>query len=210
MEPAASSSLCRCPWVDLSRPDYVAYHDREWGVPVLADRTIFEFLILEAAQAGLSWYTILRKREGYRRAFAGFDPGKVARFSPATILALLQNPEIVRNRAKIEAAVNNAGRFLEVQAEFGSFAAYLWQFVGGEPIVHSLHTLADYPATSPEAEALARDLRHRGFRFLGPKICYAHMQATGLVNDHVVDCFRREEILGLPHPQQFAKGFRSG
>lgn len=210
MEPAAPSSICRCPWVNLSRSDYVAYHDREWGVPVFADRIIFEFLILEAAQAGLSWYTILRKREGYRCAFADFDPEKVARFSPATVLALLQNPAIVRNRAKIEAAVNNAARFLEVQEEFGSFATYLWQFVGGEPVVHSLHTPADYPATSPEAEAMARDLRQRGFRFLGPKVCYAHMQATGMVNDHVIGCFRREEILDVSRQRRFAKGLGSG
>ena len=189
------TDLCRCPWVDLKKPDYVDYHDREWGVPIHDDRAMFEFLTLEGAQAGLSWYTVLRRREGYRRAFVGFDPEKVARFDEAKIAALLQNTAIIRNRAKVEAAVANARFFLRVQAEFGSFDAYIWRFVDGRPKVNEVHTLADYPATSPEAELLSRDLRQRGFRFVGPTICYAHMQATGLVNDHSVDCFRRREIL---------------
>jgi len=189
------TNLCRCPWVDLSKPDYVDYHDREWGVPVHDDRTIFEFLTLEGAQAGLSWYTILRRREGYRRAFAGFDPEQVARFDEARIVALLNDPGIIRNRAKVAAAVSNARLFLKVREEFGSFDSYIWRFVGGSPKINERRSLADYPVTSPEAELLSRDLRLRGFRFVGPTICYAHMQATGLVNDHTVDCFRRREIL---------------
>lgn len=189
------TALCRCPWVDLSKPDYVAYHDTEWGVPVHDDRLIFEFITLEGAQAGLSWYTILRRREGYRQAFAGFDPEQVARFDDERVNALLQDPGIIRNRAKVEATVTNARAFLKVQAEFGGFAAYIWRFVDGRPRVGELRTLADFPVTSPEAEALSRDLKQRGFRFVGPTICYAHMQATGMVNDHTVDCFRRGEII---------------
>lgn len=194
-EEGSMTEGCRCPWVDLTKPDYVAYHDQEWGVPVHDDRKMFEFLTLEGAQAGLSWYTILRRRDGYRQAFAGFDPEKVARFDEARITALLQDPGIIRNRLKVEAAVTNARAFLRVQEEFGSFCAYIWHFVDGQPRVNELRTLADYPVTSPEAEALSRDLKRRGFRFVGPTICYAHMQATGLVNDHSVDCFRRREIL---------------
>jgi DNA-3-methyladenine glycosylase I len=187
--------LCRCPWVDLSKPDYVSYHDVEWGVPVHDDRLLFEFLILEGAQAGLSWYTVLRKRQSYRDAFDLFDPKQVARYDERKIAELLSNPGIIRNRAKIRAAVGNARRFLAVQEAFGSFDAYLWRFVDGRPIVNELCTLSDYPATSPEADALSRDLRDRGFKFVGPTICYAHMQATGMVNDHTLDCFRRQEIL---------------
>ena len=186
---------CRCPWVDLTKPDYVAYHDREWGMPVRDDRLLFEFLTLEAAQAGLSWYTVLRKRERYRLAFDGFEPEKVARYDERKIAVLLQDAGLIRNRAKIEAAVHNAGRFLAVQEEFGSFAAYLWRFVDDRPIVHELRVLADYPATSPESDALSRDLRGRGFKFVGSTICYAHMQAVGMVNDHSLDCFRRRQIL---------------
>lgn len=188
----------RCPWVDTRKPDYVAYHDEEWGVPVHDDRVLFEFLTLEAAQAGLSWYTVLRKREHYRRAFAGFDPARVARFTAARIERLLQDPGIVRNRLKVEAAVNNARCFLRVQAEFGSFDAYVWDFVGGRTIVNAPRQLADYQATSPESDRLSRDLKQRGFRFVGSTIMYAHMQATGMVNDHSVDCFRRAELPGTP------------
>ena len=188
-------NLKRCPWVDLSKPDYVRYHDEEWGVPVHDDRLLFEFMTLEAAQAGLSWYTILRRREGYRQAFVGFDPKKVAKFGARETAALLQNPGIIRNRLKVHAAVNNAQRFLEVQQEFGSFDCYIWQFVGGEPIVNSPRTLADYRPTSKESDAMSKDLKKRGFRFVGSTICYAHMQATGMVNDHTLDCFRRQEIL---------------
>lgn len=189
------SEPCRCPWVDLAKPIYVAYHDDEWGVPVRDDRTMFEFLTLEAAQAGLSWYTILSRREGYRRAFAGFDPERVAAFDEARYNLLLADASIIRNRAKVAAAIANARAFLRVQEEFGSFTAYIWRFVDGRPIVHDIHSQADYPTTSTEAESLSRDLRQRGFSFMGPTIVYAHMQATGLVNDHSVDCFRRSEIL---------------
>ncbi len=185
----------RCPWVDPTKSLYLSYHDKEWGVPVRDDRTMFEFLTLEAAQAGLSWYTILRRREGYREAFAGFDPEQVARFDEARHAALLADTRIIRNRAKITAAIANARAVLAVQEEFGSFCAYIWRFVDGRPIVHTIRSLADYPATTREAESLSRDLKQRGFRFMGPTIVYAHMQATGLVNNHTVDCFRRKEII---------------
>ncbi len=185
----------RCPWVDLTKPDYVEYHDKEWGVPVHDDRTIFEFLTLEAAQAGLSWYTVLRKRQSYRQAFADFDPEKVARYGKKQIEALLSNPGIIRNRLKINAAVINAGKFLQVQAEFGSFDKYIWRFVDGKPIVNRLKSLKNYPATSRESDALSKDLKQRGFKFVGSTIIYAHMQATGMVNDHAVNCFRRQAIV---------------
>lgn len=185
----------RCPWVDLSKADYIAYHDQEWGVPVHDDRVLFEFLTLESAQAGLSWYTVLRKRENYRQAFDNFDPERVARYNAQKVAALLGNAGIIRNRQKILAAINNAQRFLELQDEFGSFDAYIWRFVDGAPIVHAFQTLQDYPATSPESDALNNDLRQRGFKFVGSTICYAHMQATGMVNDHSVDCFRRQAII---------------
>ena len=187
--------ICRCPWVDLSKPDYVDYHDKEWGVPVHDDRLLFEFLTLEGAQAGLSWYTVLRKRENYRLAFDQFDPEKVARYDEQKVLELLGNAGIIRNRAKILAAVNNARKFLEIREEFGSFDAYMWSFVGGRPIVNELRELADYPATSRESDEMSRDLRRRGFKFVGSTVCYAHMQAIGMVNDHTVDCFRRREII---------------
>ena len=185
----------RCPWVDLTKPDYVAYHDDEWGVPVHDDTLMFEFLTLEAAQAGLSWYTVLRKRENYRRLFANFDAAKVARFSARKIEKLLEDPGIIRNRAKVNAAVNNARRFLEVQAEFGNFDAYIWRFVDGRPKVNKVRRLQDYPATSPESDALSKDLKQRGFKFVGSTICYAHMQASGMVNDHAMTCFRRKPII---------------
>ena len=185
----------RCPWVDLSKADYVAYHDEEWGVPVHDDRTIFEFLTLEAAQAGLSWYTVLRKRAAYKKAFADFDPARVARYGRRQIERLLKNPGIIRNQQKLDAAINNGKRFLEVQEEFGSFDRYIWRFVDGKPIVNRIKTLGDYPATSKESDALSKDLKQRGFKFVGSTICYAHMQATGMVNDHVLSCFRRREIL---------------
>jgi DNA-3-methyladenine glycosylase I len=182
----------RCPWLDLTKPDYVDYHDREWGVPVHDDRVMFEFLTLEAAQAGLSWYTVLRKRDAYRQAFSGFDPQKVARFGKRQFESLMNNAGIIRNRAKITAAINNARKFLAVQEEFGSFDAYIWRFVDGKPVVHRLRALKDYPATIPESDALSKDLKQRGFNFVGSTICYAHMQATGMVNDHVIGCFRRQ------------------
>jgi len=193
----SENELCRCPWVDLTRPDMVEYHDKEWGVPVYDDRLIFEFLSLEAAQAGLSWHTVLKKRENYRKAFENFEPGKVAKFNQTKIEKLLQNPGIIRNRLKIESTVNNALRFLEVQKEFGSFSKYIWGFVGNKPRINTIRKLADYPAVSPESDALSKDLKKRGFKFLGSTICYAHMQATGLVNDHSLDCFRRKEIMSL-------------
>ncbi len=188
-------NITRCPWLDLTKPDYIKYHDEEWGAPVHDDRIIFEFLTLEGAQAGLSWYTVLRKREAYRKAFSEFDPAKVARYGKRQLKSLLNNPGIIRNLQKIEAAINNAMRFLEVQQEFGSFDAYIWRFVGGKPIVHKLRKLKDYPAMSPESDALSMDLKQRGFKFVGSTICYAHMQATGMINDHVVDCFRRQQIV---------------
>ena len=188
-------TLQRCPWLNLDKPDYVAYHDREWGVPVHDDRKHFEFLTLESAQAGLSWYTVLRKRANYRQAFAEFDPAKVARFSATKVEQMLQNPGLIRNRRKISAAVENARHFLAIQDEFGSFSAYIWRFVDGEPIVNEFRTLADLPATSRESDALSKDLKSRGFKFIGSTVIYAHMQATGMVNDHVLDCFRRSQIL---------------
>ncbi|MDD5392187.1 MAG: DNA-3-methyladenine glycosylase I [Thiothrix sp.] len=187
-------TLCRCPWVDLSKPDYVAYHDEEWGVPVHDDRKLFEFIVLESAQAGLSWYTILRKREGYRQAFDAFDPEKIRHYDEHKVAELLANPGIIRNRLKVLATINNAQRFLDVQAEFGSFDAYIWRFVDGKPIVNERRTLADYPATTKESDALSKDLKKRGFKFMGSTVCYAHMQAIGMVNDHALGCFRREEV----------------
>ncbi len=189
------NDICRCPWVDLTKSDYVEYHDKEWGVPVYDDRLLFEFLTLESAQAGLSWYTVLKKREHYRSAFENFEPEKVARFDKAKIEGLLLDPGIIRNRLKIEAAVNNARKLLEVRGEYGSFSKYMWGFVGGRPKINKIRKLSDYPAVSKESDALSKDLKLRGFKFLGPAICYAHMQATGMVNDHSLDCFRRSEIM---------------
>jgi len=188
-------AIRRCPWVDLTKPDYIDYHDTEWGVPVHDDRGLFEFLTLEAAQAGLSWYTVLRKRANYRVAFDHFDPEKVAKFDDQKVQELLANPGIIRNKAKILAAINNSRRFLEIREEFASFDAYIWRFVDGKPIVHEIRTLEDYPATSSESDALSKDLRQRGFKFVGSTICYAHMQATGMVNDHTIACYRRQEII---------------
>jgi DNA-3-methyladenine glycosylase I len=174
----------------------LAYHDEEWGVPSRDDVHLFEMLTLEGAQAGLSWQAILRKREGYRRAFAGFEPAKVARFDAKKIERLLADPSIVRNRLKITSTVNNADRVLEVQRELGSLAEYLWSFVGGSPIVHRFRSLAELPAETPESKAMSKDLKRRGFRFVGPTVCYAFMQATGIVNDHVAPCFRWGELSG--------------
>jgi DNA-3-methyladenine glycosylase I len=174
----------------------IAYHDEEWGVPLHDDQLLFEFLTLEGAQAGLSWITILRKRDNYRAAFAGFDPVQVAQFNEAKKAELLQNPGIVRNGLKIDSIISNAQAFLKVREEFGSFDAYIWRFVGGEPIQNQRRTLSDIPAQTPEAEAMSKDLKKRGFRFVGPTICYAFMQATGMVLDHVVDCFRYGELAG--------------
>lgn len=186
-------NIMRCAWAG-SDPLYVQYHDEEWGVPAHDDRHLFEMLILEGAQAGLSWSTILNKRENYRAAFDGFDVEKVARYDEAKIAKLLANPGIVRNKLKVNAAVANACAFLKVQAEFGSFDAYIWQFVGGNPIVNHRQTLRDIPAKTAESEAMSKDLLKRGFKFVGPTICYAYMQAVGLVNDHTVDCFRHGQV----------------
>ena len=193
--------LRRCGWVTAD-PLYIRYHDKEWGRPVHDDWTHFEFLVLEGAQAGLSWSTILRKREGYRRAFAGFDPARVARFRPARIEALLQDASIVRNRAKVTSAVKNARLFLEVQREHGSFDAFAWSFVGGKPIRHRPRTLKDVPATTPESDAFSKALRDRGFGFVGSTIIYAHMQACGLVDDHVQSCFlaKLRNLRARPRP----------
>jgi DNA-3-methyladenine glycosylase I len=186
----------RCAWVPEADPLYVAYHDEEWGVPVRDDRGLYELLVLEGAQAGLSWATILHKREGYRRLFAGFDPDAVVRFDGRRIEKLLADPAIVRNRLKVESAVENARRVLEVQAELGSLAALLWGAVDGEPVVNRWTTVADIPAETDASRALSKELKRRGFRFVGPTVCYAFMQAAGLVNDHLVSCFRHRELGG--------------
>ena len=183
----------RCPWC-LSFQEYIDYHDTEWGVPVYDDRTQFEFLVLESAQAGLSWATILKRRGGYGRAFAEFDPEIVALYDAAKVEDLMLDAGIIRNRAKILATINNAERFIEIQREFESFSNYIWGFVGGKPIINRWETMSEVPATSPESDALAKDLKKRGFKFLGSTVMYAHMQATGLVNDHLVGCFRWEEV----------------
>lgn len=180
----------RCAWAEGVGDFYVQYHDAEWGVPVHRDRKHFEFLILEGAQAGLSWATILKRREGYRKAFADFDPVKVARYTPQKLAKLLLDPGIIRNRLKVHAAVTNARAFLAVQKEFGSFNKYVWRFVGGEPLVNRRRTMKDIPAVSRQSDALSADLQKRGFKFVGSTIIYAHMQATGMVNDHVMSCFR--------------------
>lgn len=186
-----SQTKTRCPWVNLDNPLYIDYHDKEWGKPVHDDHKWFEMLILEGAQAGLSWETILKKREGYRKAFADFDPQKVALFTAAKQAKLLE-AEIVRNRRKIASAVENAKAFLQVQAEFGSFDKYIWGFVGKQPIQNNFKTLKDYPAQTELSQVISKDLKKRGFSFVGPTIIYAFMQATGLVNDHTLDCYKRK------------------
>jgi DNA-3-methyladenine glycosylase I len=187
------TTVKRCDWVGAD-PLYLAYHDQEWGVPLHDDRRLFEMLILEGAQAGLSWITILRKRDSYRQAFDNFEAAKIAVYDERKIETLLANPGIVRNRRKVEAAILNARAFLAVQREFGTFDAYIWQFVGGQPRQNGWRSLAEIPAQTPESEAMSKDLLKRGFKFVGPTICYAFMQATGLVNDHTVDCFRYKEM----------------
>jgi DNA-3-methyladenine glycosylase I len=184
----------RCTWPG-DDPLYCAYHDEEWGVPLHDDRRLFEFLILEGAQAGLSWITILRKRENYRAAFDDFDTNRIARYDANKIESLLQNPGIVRNRLKVHAAVNNAQKFLNVQEEFGSFDTFIWQFTGGQPKQNKWRSLAEIPSSTPESDAMCKELKKRGFKFVGSTICYAHMQATGMVNDHTTDCFRHAELI---------------
>jgi len=183
----------RCDWANGGELEQ-SYHDHEWGVAIHDDKMLFEFLVLEGAQAGLSWSTILRKREGYRRAFDHFDARKISQYSENTVSRLLTNPEIIRNRLKINAAITNAGAFLQVQKEFGSFDRYIWQFVDGEPIQNSWRKMTDIPSSTPESAAMSKDLQKRGFKFSGPTICYAFMQAVGMVNDHVAGCFRYKEI----------------
>jgi DNA-3-methyladenine glycosylase I len=193
----ATKPIVRCPWSVKGNDLYVSYHDTEWGVPAWDDRTQFEFLILEGAQAGLSWSTILNKREGYREAFAGFDAERIARFGKRELAKLMKNPNIVRNRLKIEATVGNARAYLDFQSKQGAFAQHLWSFVGGKPIQHGFTQHKQVPPVSAESDALSKDLKQRGFRFVGSTIIYAHMQATGMVNDHLTGCFRYKECKAL-------------
>lgn len=190
----------RCGWVN-DDPLHVAYHDEEWGVPVRDDRALFEMLMLEGAQAGLSWYTILQKRENYRRAFDGFDPARIARYDETKIASLLQDPGIVRNRLKVRAVIGNARAWLDLRESGTGFSEYLWEFTGGTPVVNAWRRSEDVPASTPVSEAMSRMLKRRGFRFVGPTICYAFMQAAGMVNDHVTSCFRREACRTMLHRQ---------
>lgn len=183
----------RCPWPS-DDPLMIAYHDTEWGVPLHDDRKLYEFIVLDGAQAGLSWSTVLRKRDNYCRAFRGFDPGIVARFTAKDVERLLRDRGIIRNRLKIESAITNAKMFLAIRKEFGSFDAYIWQFTGGKTVQHRCRRLADIPTTSKESDAMSKDLKKRGFKFVGSTICYAFMQAAGMINDHLVDCFRYREV----------------
>lgn len=192
-----TKSLIRCPWPVADDPLYIAYHDTEWGVPLHDDRKLFEFIVLETFQAGLSWRTVLHKRQNFRKAFDGFDYRKVAKFTKRDIERLMADAGIVRNRAKIEAAVNNAQRLLEVRDEFGTFAKYMWSWVGGKPIVNKHRSVKDYKPYTEEAVVWGKDLKKRGFKFLGPTVVYAHMQAVGMVNDHTIDCFRYRELQKL-------------
>jgi DNA-3-methyladenine glycosylase I len=187
----------RCDWVPLDNPLYVKYHDEEWGVPIHDDQLLFEFLVLEGMQAGLSWLTILRKRESFRTAFDHFNPREIALYNEKKIEELMQNSGIIRNRLKISAAIQNAKAFLNVQAEFGSFDSFIWQFVKGKAIVNQWKTLKEIPAKTPLSDTISKDLKKRGFKFVGSTIIYAHMQATGMVNDHTIDCFRYKEINGV-------------
>jgi len=187
----------RCDWCENTFDQYVEYHDKEWGVPVHDDKTQFEFLILEGAQAGLSWSTILKKREGYRKAFANFDVEQVARFDENKIKQLLNNPAIVRNKLKVRSAVTNARNFIKIQEEFGSFDAYIWSFVEGEPVANNWEKMEEIPAKTETSDKLAKDLKQRGFKFVGSTIIYAHMQAVGMVNDHLVSCFRHKDIVNM-------------
>lgn len=194
MPKESNRSISRCPWA--VGENYVRYHDTEWGVPVHDDRLLFEFLILEGAQAGLSWITVLNKRENYRQAFDNFDAAVVAKYTKRQVESLLKNPGIVRNRLKIESSVSNARAFLTVQNEFGTFDAYIWSFVGGQPLQNARKSMKNVPAQTAESDAMSKNLKRRGFRFVGTTICYAFMQATGMVNDHLMDCFRHSEIGG--------------
>jgi len=197
----STENLCRCLWLDTTKPDYVAYHDDEWGVPVFNDQKLFEYLTLESAQAGLSWYTILKRRDGYRRAFSDFDVKAVALFTEEKIEELLLNSEIIRHRGKITATIHNAKLFIEIQREFGSFSDYMWGFVDHKTIVNHSKSAEDSPTTSKESDAWSKDLKKRGFKFVGSTICYAHMQACGMVNDHSNNCYKRSQIIA-----QFGQG----
>jgi DNA-3-methyladenine glycosylase I len=188
------SRVKRCPWPS-NDPLMISYHDKEWGVPLHDDQKLYEFIVLDGAQAGLSWATVLRKRENFRKAFRGFDPKIVARYNEKDVQRLLKDEGIIRNRLKIESAITNAKMFLEIQNEFGSFDAYIWQFVGGEPLQHRLRRLSEIPASSKESDSMSKDLRKRGFKFVGSTICYAFMQAAGMVNDHLISCFRYREVM---------------
>jgi DNA-3-methyladenine glycosylase I len=203
--------LKRCEWAPLDNPAYLAYHDEEWGVPAHDDTRLYEMLVLEGAQAGLSWSTILKKREGYRHAFSGFDPGKVARFDSRRVEGLLADPSIVRNRLKVLSAISNAQAVLRVQEEDGSLDSYVWSFVGGAPKVNRFRTLGDIPAETAESAAMSKDLKRRGFTFVGPTVCYAFMQACGLVMDHVASCYRYTELAALARkpPSQTLKDVKS-
>jgi DNA-3-methyladenine glycosylase I len=189
-------TLSRCEWTGADS-GMIEYHDTEWGVPLSDDRKLFEFLVLEGAQAGLSWSTVLRKRENYRKAFDGFDPEKVAVYDESRLETLLSDPGIIRNRLKVRSAISNAAAFLRVAGEFGSFSEYVWRFVDGRPVMNGFRRMSDIPATSPVSDTMSRDMKKRGFKFVGSTICYAHMQATGMVNDHMVSCFRYPEIEAL-------------
>lgn len=193
----SEKQLCRCTWLDTTKPDYVKYHDEEWGVPVYEDQKLFEYLTLESAQAGLSWYTILKRREGYRKAFANFDVNAVAAFDNEKVEELVLNTAIIRHRGKIKAAVNNAQLFIEIQQEFGSFSTYMWGFVNNKTIVNSYLDSSTSPATTVESDNWCRDLKKRGFKFVGSTICYAHMQACGMVNAHNLTCYKRKQIIDL-------------
>lgn len=186
--------ISRCPWVDTTKLDYTAYHDLEWGVPVYEDRLFFEFLTLESAQAGLSWYTILKRRENYRKAFDNFEPAVIAAYNQKKIEELMIDPGIIRNRLKVLATVNNAKQFLQVQAKYGTFSRFIWNYVDGKTQVNTIKKLSDYQSNSKESDALSKDLKRNGFKFLGSTICYALMQATGLINDHSINCFRHQEM----------------
>lgn len=190
-----SVKVCRCPWLDTSKPDYVDYHDNEWGVPVYDDKKMFEFLVLESAQAGLSWYTILKKRDGYRKLFSNFEVTEVAKFTSDDVERLMKDASIIRNKLKIEAAINNAKRLIEIQDEYGSFTKFIWSYVDNKPLVNNIDKVEDYVATSPISDALAKDLKKRGFKFLGSTTLYSHLQASGLINDHSNSCFKKSEIV---------------
>ena len=192
--PEQKNNCQRCAWVKLNNPIYVRYHDEEWGVPVYDDDKLFEFIVLESAQAGLSWETVLNKRENYREAFDQFDYRKIAQYGEDKVQELLQNAGIIRNKLKIRATINNAQRFMEVQQEFGSFSQYIWGFVGGKPIVNAWDSIKKVPASTPLSDKISKDMKKRGFKFFGTTVCYAHLQATGVVNDHTTDCFRYGEV----------------